>query len=183
MTFWRRSAPQLAFLPASQQQEPDPARTAWRIYSALADWIGKVDAKASYALTIESGTLALVIALSQSGNRLGNSQAATVIYIMGAVLLGAGALTAICVVIPRLTSQKKLQDESASNYIYFGHLRLWNPDQLEAILRNDCALSALSRELIVMSECAWKKYRLMQLSFLLSALGAALTVAMLLADR
>jgi hypothetical protein len=183
MTFRRRSSPRLVFSPASQQQELDPDRTAWRIYTALADWIGKVDAKASYALTIESGTLAVVIALSQSGNRLGNSQAATVVYIMGAVLLGAGALTAICVVMPRLTSQKRLRNESSSNYIYFGHLRLWDSDELEAILRNDFALPALSRELIVMSDCAWKKYRLMQLSFALSALGAAVTVVMLLAGR
>jgi hypothetical protein len=180
MMLGRRGSARLAFPALPQQEEPDPARTAWRIYDALADWIGKVDAKASYALTIESGALAGVIALSQSGDRLSLSPAATVIYIIGVALLGAGALTAICVVMPRLTSQRRLRRESPSNYVYFGHLRLWSPEALEVILRDNCLLPVLSRAVIVMSDCAWKKYRLMQLSLILSAMGAVLTVAMLL---
>jgi hypothetical protein len=182
MMFGHRSSARLAFLPASYQEEPDPARTAWRIYDALADWIGKVDAKASYALTIESGALAGVIALAQSGDRLSLSRTETVAYFAGAMLLGAGALTAICVVMPRLASRKRLRHESPLNYIYFGHLRLWSPDDLETILRSNGILPVLSRELILISDCAWKKYRLMQLSFILSAMGATLTVAILLAS-
>ena len=181
--FGRRSPASLAFLALRDEDEADPSRTAWRIYDALADWIGKVDAKASYALTIESGALAGVIALAEPGDRLSMSRAGTVTFITGVVLLGAGALTAICVVMPRLTSQKTLHHESPSNYVYFGHLRLWSPDDLEAILRNDCILPALCRAVIVMSDCAWKKYRLMQLSLILSAMGAAITIPMLLASR
>jgi Pycsar effector protein len=182
MMFGRRGSARLAFLPVPREDEADPARTAWRIYDALADWIGKVDAKASYALTIESGALAGVIALAQPGYRL-SLRAGTVTFMIGVALLGAGALTAICVVMPRLTSQKTLRRESSLNYVYFGHLRFWNPGDLEGVLRNDCILPALCRAVIVMSDCAWKKYRLMQLSMVLSAMGAAVTIPMLLGSR
>ena len=35
----------------------DATDTAWRIHGALVDWTGKVDTKASFALTIESDVL------------------------------------------------------------------------------------------------------------------------------
>jgi hypothetical protein len=149
------------------------------VHDTLADWTGKVDAKASYALTIESGVLAGAVVLSQQGSRPGYPQpgAAGILYAVSVGLLGAGVLTAICVIMPRLTGQKRLMREAPSNFVYFGHLRHWNPDLLEPALRDDSVLPGLSRAIVVMSRCAWRKYRLMQLSLAFSALGAALIVA------
>ncbi|MFJ8669757.1 hypothetical protein [Streptomyces sp. NPDC093600] len=47
----------------------DPRETAWRIHAALGEWTARVDAKASFALTLESAALAGIAALSDK-NRL-----------------------------------------------------------------------------------------------------------------
>jgi hypothetical protein len=184
--FGRRRFAELPFAPtAPVREEPDPAGTAWRIHDALTCWAGQVDVKASFALTIESAVLAGVIALSQNGRRLDtlHGRALSAIYGVGIVMLGAGILAAATVVMPRLSSRKRLKQESSSNYIYFGHLRHWTPGDLETALRQDDVLPSLTRAVVAMSQHTWKKYRRMQLSLIFSVLGIALITIVLLVNK
>jgi hypothetical protein len=50
----------------------EATKTAWQVHSVLAEWTRTVDAKASFALAMESAALAGVAALSGSGHRLGS---------------------------------------------------------------------------------------------------------------
>jgi len=62
--------------------------TAWRTHDSLRDWTGKVDAKASFALTIESAVLGSTVALSgRSGPLNGLQGYALLSYRIGLALL------------------------------------------------------------------------------------------------
>ena len=83
---------------------PDPLDTAWRIHASVADWTGKVDTKASFALTLESAILAGVIAAATDGKALGDGSdpAAFLLYWIGVGLLLIAAFTCLSVVMPQL---------------------------------------------------------------------------------
>ncbi|WP_265737858.1 Pycsar system effector family protein [Actinacidiphila oryziradicis] len=91
------------------------------------------------------------------------------------VLLAAAALLSIGVVTPRMRDGGVRQDWP-DNFTYFGHLRLWEPDALAARLRGADPLTSLSRQIVAMSQIAWRKYVLVRLSLLIAAIGAACTV-------
>lgn len=149
----------------------DPVETAWKIHSALTDWTGKVDTKASFALTIESALLVGVITLS-SKDRVFNFLSGWEVfwYVLGIVLLVLGVLCAAWVVRPRLRSAN-LVLESNSNFIYFGHLRELKPNQVQDHLENVPLLPVLSKQLVEMSKIAWTKHKLVQRSMTLAPFG------------
>lgn len=135
-----------------------PEETAWKIHSTLVDWTGKVDTKASFALTVESGILVAVTALSGSGRRLGRIDGCALwVFYLGVAALAIGTLFAISVVSPNLR-KAKVSLESHDNFVFFGHVRHWNPAELEMALRERDPLPVLARQLVVMSEIAWKKH-------------------------
>jgi hypothetical protein len=151
--------------------------TAWRIHASLADWTSKVDNKAVFALSIESAMLAATAALS-SGSRSPLDVSTTPgIWLLrtAMVLLAAAALLSIGVVTPRMRDGGVRQDWP-DNFTYFGHLRRWEPDALAARLRGADPLTSLSRQIVAMSQIAWRKYVLVRLSLLIAAIGAACTV-------
>ncbi|MFC0005431.1 Pycsar system effector family protein [Micromonospora siamensis] len=155
----------------------DPAETAWKIHAALVDWTGKVDAKASFALTIESAVLAGAVGLSNSGSRFGNLTGVwpLLIFWAGAGLLAVSVVLSVLVVMPR-TRNKNVPTEWPSNFIYFGHLQHWSPEPLEQALRDLDPLPMLSRQLVVMSKIACTKHRRVQESFAAALVGAFLLV-------
>lgn len=149
----------------------DATDTAWRIHSALMDWTGKVDTKASFALTIESALLAGVVSLSsENGVFHGVSGWAQGMYFTGVALLVISVLCSVWVVRPRLRAGK-LKNEAHNNYIYFGHLRYRKPQDVEVQLQEEPPLSNLSKQIVAMSKIAWTKHRLVQLSLTLAPLG------------
>ncbi|WP_436737421.1 Pycsar system effector family protein [Streptomyces sp. BBFR102] len=149
----------------------DPLETAWKIQATLADSTGKADTKASIALSLQSTVLALLGVLATSGHgmdaRSATSQA--LLWVGGCVLL-CGALLAAAAVSPNLRLERRGVGPD-DDYLFFGHLRHFEPEALETALRSGSALSALSRQIIVMSEIAWTKHRRVQLSLLLAVLG------------
>ena len=153
---------------------PSPAETAWKIHDAVQDWTGKVDVKASFALTIESALLAVILTLSTGQHRLthlpGGSEA---LYIAGLVLVIAGALAAVWAVTPHLRA-RNLGNEWQSNFVFFGHLKDWPPEQLEAALAERDVLPMLSRQLVTMGKIAWVKHRLLQASLAAAVVGSVL---------
>jgi hypothetical protein len=58
--------------PTPADADARAVETAWRIHTELGNWTAKVDAKASFALTLESAATAGVIALSTNDHVLAN---------------------------------------------------------------------------------------------------------------
>lgn len=145
---------------------------AWQIHQAQADWTGKVDAKASFAFAIESAGIATTVVLSGE-NRIFSARPAAIIdvlYWVGLVALLAGAFFAVAVVIPRLKSHGTFK-ASKRNYIYFGHVRHWEADELAEALKTTDILPVITRQIVVMGDIAWQKHRWVQISMWCGALG------------
>jgi hypothetical protein len=154
--------------------EPDPIDTAWHIHDALCDWTGKVDAKASFALSIESAVLIAILALATDDHRLTNlHHVSRVLFLAGIVGVIVGVLAAVVAVCPQIR-EKEVNESWQDNMIFFGHLKHWKQDALTAALKSHELLPMLSRQLIVMSEIAWKKHRLLQVSLICAVIGTAL---------
>ncbi len=153
----------------------DKVDNAWKIHAALVDWTGKVDTKASFALTIESVVLAGVVTLSANGRVFDNLNGwfAIVLYILGVTMLIASALFAAWVVRPRLRSPN-LKSESADAFVYFGHLRLLDKVAVQNHLENTPVLPVLAKQLVDMSKICWDKHRYVQWSMTAAVIGVAL---------
>jgi hypothetical protein len=127
--------------------------TAWRIHDAQADWTGKVDNKASFAVTLHTAMLTVSIVLFD--NLSGALQ--NTLFALAALALSVGAILAASVVAPRLRP-RGLRQGARSNYIYFGHARHWSPDELTNSLRVEDPLPQLSRQIVVMAQISWTKH-------------------------
>lgn len=161
--------------PSSADAEARAVETAWRVHAELGNWTAKVDAKASFALTLDSAATAGIIALSTDDHVLAHLHGwgARVLLWSGTVLILVSGVFAMLVVVPRLRG-RKVKAEAASNFIYFGHLMHRQADELATALKNTDILPVLSRQLIVMSKIAWAKHRHVQTSFISFGVGAAL---------
>jgi hypothetical protein len=135
----------------------DPVDTAWRIHATLLESTGRVDAKASFAVTLESAVLAALIALYRGDDP---ANAAKVLFWIGGLALALSVLAAVSVVVPRLGS--KDGGDWRDYFLYFGDLRHWEADDLSRKLRETSALNSLTRQLVVMSEVVWIKHRRVQ---------------------
>jgi hypothetical protein len=155
--------------------EPDAVRDAWQIHAALSEWTGRADAKASFALTIESAALTVIAALSGPHQRIGSLHGFWALLLLrtGVALIALALLAAVAAVLPR-GGPKAVRADWQQNYIYFGHIRHWDPDLLAEKLSQNDSLAALARQLVVMSEIVWRKHRYVRWSLVLAALGAAL---------
>lgn len=153
---------------------------AWRIHDAQGDWNGKVDAKASFAFAIQSAAIATVIGLTSDGRLFSNAQQGRlqVIYAVGLILLVIAAGFASVVVIPKLRGRATLKSESSDSFVYFGHARYWDAEELEKRLRTDDMLPQLSRQIVVVANITWRKHVLVQISFITAIAGALVLVAL-----
>ena len=148
----------------------DPLDTAWRIHASLSESTGRVDAKASFAVSLESAVLAALVVLYR-GDEPGNA-GAKVLFWVGGLTLALSALAAVSVVSPRLGS--KDSGDWREHFLYFGDLRHWDAAELSQKLAETSALSSLTRQLVVMSEIAWVKHRRVQQSLVLAVIGSGL---------
>jgi hypothetical protein len=161
--------------PASAEAHARAVETAWRIHAELGNWTAKVDAKASFALTLESAATAGVIALSTDDHVLADLHGwgtRSLLWI-GTILILTSGVFSMLVVVPRLRA-RKVKAEAPSNFIYFGHLMHRESAELTTALKQADILPVLSRQLIAMSKIAWGKHRHVQLSFSIFAVGATL---------
>ncbi|WP_327070921.1 DUF5706 domain-containing protein [Kitasatospora sp. NBC_01250] len=151
---------------------------AWRIHGSLCDWIGRVDVKASFALSLETAALVAITTLLQTAQSSGTysqrRQTTTVVDLwFSAVLIAAGLVFAIAAVAPRIGSRSDT-DDWRHNAIYFGHLRRWNADELANELADQDLLPALSRQLVTLSRIAWAKHVRVRASLVLGGIGVTL---------
>ncbi len=164
--------------------------TAWSVHTALGDWTGRVDGKASIFLTLESALLAAVVSSSGSDGRLAakrlSSGLENTTYWIGVGALCGALILAAGVVVPQLRRwrTRKAGEEWRTNVVYFGHLRHWDPADLQReLLRQPEALESLSRQMVRMSKISWRKHSWTQLSMLCALLGTGSIVLCLLLVR
>lgn len=154
----------------------------WRVHSTLIDYTGKADSKAGFALSVELAAIATAVALGSRDRDFGEpswSWTAGLFY-AGILLMICAVGFAVAAVGPRLHS-RQTEKQWRANFIYFGHLRFWEPADLTRALREDDALPVLCRQLVDISQILWIKHRRVQLSlwFALTS-GATLVLAGLL---
>jgi pycsar effector protein len=148
----------------------------WRTHSAITDWTAKVDSKASIVLSLGGVLLGFCITLSTDQRILSGLRGWHVWgERIGLGLVELGVVLAALVVMPRLyrRTSKRIWHQ---NFIYFGHLRHWNPDELKqqlAVLDSDRELKLLATQLVNTSKIAWFKHSCLQGSMISLALGVA----------
>ncbi|MFL0358592.1 Pycsar system effector family protein [Curtobacterium flaccumfaciens] len=163
---------------ADARKEQDALDTAWRLHASAQDWVGKVDAKASFAFGLEVAVITAAVALTSQGKMFHSldSWYEVTLFILGMVMLGVAVVVASLVVAPRIRTRKSAAPTS-SDFIYFGHLKDWSASDLKNALLTGSPLEGLSSQLVVVSKIAWRKHRLVQASVWLSMLGGAAFVA------
>lgn len=171
-------------MPRTGPQEP-VLDIAWRIHAVLMDWTGKIDAKATSALSLELAILTALVALTAAdGSRPLHPHGATVVvaaFWAGLGLLVASVVLSVYAVVPRLHTAYAVGERSGG-FIYFGHLRHWNPTGLAEAISTDRVLPVISQQLVEISRICWRKHRIVQCSLVLAALGFLLAVAEVLAQ-
>lgn len=147
--------------------------TAWRTHEAIRDWTGKAEAKASFALLIESAMVTGTIALSMDRRLFSAlSGASLTFYILGIVFLAFAISTAIFAVVPQIR-RRPAKETYHDNWVFFGHLQFWkNPEDLVSAWKYRDVLPVLARQAIFMSRVAWRKHRLLQASLIAATLSA-----------
>ncbi|WP_166022165.1 Pycsar system effector family protein [Streptomyces chilikensis] len=168
--------------PAQEEQREKAVGTAWRLHATLAEWTRTIDAKASFALAMESAALAGLVTLRGDGRVLGDVSGAVPVALLwaGALLLGLSAVLAVAAVVPR-QDRGEAVTARPGDIVYYGHLRHWEPEELVVQLTQQDPLPTLSRQLVRMSRILWKKQRLVRLSLAAAVAGALVTTAAALA--
>lgn len=146
--------------------------TAWRIHGALSDWTAKVDAKATFAFTLESAGIATAIALADDKRVFDvlEGPVQEILYFGGLITLSIAAVFSVWVVIPRLR-YFKVKKEWPGNFIYFGHLKYWDHEALPDAITNKDLLPVLAHQLVEMSKICWQKHIAVVVSMTLAVLG------------
>ncbi|MEV6115691.1 Pycsar system effector family protein [Streptomyces sp. NPDC052109] len=160
-----------------ERATPEEAtQRAWRVHAVLAEWTRTADAKASFALAMESAAVAAVVAMSGSGQRLGRVSGLlpeTLLW-TGLTLLALSAVLAVLAVVPRHERDGRVRSAHADDIIFYGHIRHWTPDELADSLSRHEPLPALARQLVTMSRILWAKQRLVRQSLLTAVAGCLL---------
>lgn len=173
----------LASEPVFEPSEPSN-EFAWRVHDGITEWTARVDSKASIALAIEAAVAGVVVLLATGDGELARTSGLTSWLVgSGVVLLTASVVLAVLVVYPQLRA-RSTRKEFQNDVIYFGHLRLWDPEHLEERLATDSVeMAGLSRQLVRMSKIAWRKHVWLQWSLALFVLGVLAVGAALVDHR
>jgi hypothetical protein len=151
----------------------------WRVHDALGDWTGRVDVKASIVLSLEVAVFGFVVAMARPGGPWSLPVgSASGLFGAGVGVLLIAALLAAAVVFPQLRG-RQAKAEWRTNYVYFGHLRRWDPTELATTIGqvdDEVELTLIGRQLVRMSEIAWRKHIWLQWS-----MGAVVVAGILLA--
>ncbi|MGN2359934.1 Pycsar system effector family protein [Streptomyces luridiscabiei] len=144
------------------------------------DWTGKVDGKATFVLGLVTAAVTAFVTLS--ADLLppdGCAPEARLPCFWAAVgLLLSSAAVSLCVVLPQL-DHSVTRTRWRSGFVYFGHLRHWDPDDLTQALLTREPLPVLSQQIVDMSRICYRKYRLVQVSIVLASVGTVIATVSL----
>ncbi|GAA0339715.1 hypothetical protein GCM10010151_31690 [Actinoallomurus spadix] len=147
-----------------------------QVHQALHEWTAKVDTKASVVLSLETAAFGAVLAFSSASKPLGHLHGSEVwFYRFGISLLIGGILFAGAAVFPQL-NRRDARRNWRSNYVYFGHLRWWAPDDLITVVQANGLVRdplVMSTQIVALSKIVWRKHVFLQWSMSLAILGAA----------
>jgi hypothetical protein len=150
---------------------------AWHITETLHEWTSKVDNKASVILSLETATLGLILVFAGAGKPLGNLAGLPVwLFRAGVVFLALAIVTAGIAIFPQL-NRRDARKTWQKNYVYFGHLRRWDPANLVTAVRKTVETEAdlvLSTEIVALSKIIWRKHAFIQWSMSFVASGSSL---------
>jgi hypothetical protein len=153
---------------------------AWQAHIGVESWVARADLKASILLALQGGAFILVVAGSDSPFQAPARWPAVVALAALGILVIATCLAAAAVM-PILGSPRRLRTEHRQHTVYFGHLRLWEPEALGsrlATLSVDDEHTMLARQLVFLSRLAWRKHRLLQTAVVMTiVVVVALAVA------
>ncbi len=155
-----------------RHEESAPAEFAWRVHAALEGWIAKVDVKASVLLAFQSAFI--FAATSREVVMVTTDRRSLLAAAAGIAMLVTAMALAATAILPALGSSRQHRADYANEWIYFGHVRLWESTELAARLSRLSELDevlALSAQLVRMSRLNWRKHRLLQASVLLTLLA------------
>ena len=149
--------------------------TAWQLHAVQMEWTGKVDVKAGFILTLDAAAIATVMALSAEGMPFYDITARwlQVPYGISLLLFVVAALLAAWAVAPALRLGK-LKEEAKLDFIYFGHARHWEADDLAEALEKRDPLPVVTRQVVRMAQIAWNKHRRVAWSTWLTGAGVVL---------
>ncbi|WP_459311170.1 Pycsar system effector family protein [Arthrobacter sp. MDT2-2] len=131
-----------------------------------------MDAKASFAFTLQSAALGVAVALSADTRMFGALEGPwqNITYIVACFSLICGAGCSMWVVIPRLR-MIHVRKEWPDNFIYFGHLKFWEAENLQEKIREADMLTVVSNQIVRMSKIAWAKHIVVKISMILASIG------------
>jgi hypothetical protein len=151
--------------------------TAWRIHDKIAGATGAVDSKAAFLFTVQSAALVVIVTLSDGTRVLSRATSAWQggLLRVGTLLLLVAALLSATIVVPRLRLRAvgRRRGEWKGHFVYFGHLRHWDPRELESALRRERVLPVLSDQLVHMSRIVWRKHVTAIISLWVTVVGLA----------
>jgi hypothetical protein len=168
--------------PAPQEQPATPQDErgldfAWRTHSAIGEWTAKVDTKSSIVLSLGGVILGFLITLTARGRLLADQHGWRLFTLRtGLGVISLGVILAAYAVFPRL-KRRQAKQIWKDNYVYFGHLRHWDPKKLKAALLNqtiDEQLEVLAKQLVATSKISWNKHAALQRAMMLIFGGVAI---------
>ena len=169
-----------ASAPAAVSADKTGLDFAWRLHDAVLAHTTAVDQKASIALALETAIFGTLLAVAQRDTDL-TSAGSVEAWLLGlglAVLL-VGIVAAGGVVLPRI-NRREVKMLRHHDFIFFGRLRQWSPEQLSDVLSESSPnelLQRLSTQLVEMAQVAWRKHSWLQWSMGLGLGGSVLGLA------
>jgi hypothetical protein len=162
-------------LPLSAEAADPFHEYSLNVQRALHEWTAKVDTKASVVLTLETAAFGAVLAFSSETRPLAHLSGSLVwFYRSGVSFLIGAILCAGAAVFPQL-NRRNARRTWQHNYVYFGHLRRWQPKDLITAVQTDGTERehfVVSTQIIALSKIVWRKHVFLQWSMSLALLGA-----------
>ncbi|MFF8966037.1 Pycsar system effector family protein [Streptomyces globisporus] len=138
-------------------------------------WTEKADGKAAFVFGLATAALTAFATLS-AGLLPPDDRAPDARLLCswaGVALLLSSSAVSLCVVLPQLDHAVS-RTRWRSGFVYFGHLRHWDPDDLTQALLTREPLPVLSQQIVDMSRICYRKYRLVQVSIALASAGTVI---------
>ncbi|WP_331764081.1 DUF5706 domain-containing protein (plasmid) [Nocardia sp. NBC_01377] len=176
--------------------------TGWRIHAAILDWMSKIDAKASFTLTLDGVLLIGGIALSKDPGTPFHelSGVYALLFRSGCILLFVSAASALIVLFPGLDwraifaatvlwiphckwlsrhkripqyKAKKLRKRAEKNFIFFGNLQACDEEKIAEFLTRNVE-PVLAVQLSRISKIAARKHLFVQCALMCVLLGISI---------